>query len=382
MALGWIITIISFIYLWWVYCFIIFGERVKFNTLVKYPVSIIVPIYNEPEESLKPCIDSLLASKRDFDELILVNNNSNLESCLKCLKDYKKNKKIKIVNETRQGKRFAHSKGLSIAKHDLIVFCDSDTVFDKDAIKELTIPMQDRKIGGVTGSIGLLNKDENIITKSIDAMFYSSSKVFRRASSRMGFMQVMSGAISCYRKEDLMKLEKYYLSQKFLGRPCNISDDRFLTIRIQTLLGKKIFYNDKAKAYTVMPSTFVGFWKTIERWKRGSTREVLIMWNEPKAKSKLLFFDSQFNFIIFNITMIIKIFLMIKLIVNFSFISVFFILFWIFIMNLMWGSFIFVNKPKIFLYKVAYSVFYEFFWSFAYFQALYNLRNQGKWVTR
>ena len=59
-------------------------------------------------------------------------------------------------------------------------------------------------------------------------------------------MSVIAGALGCYRKNLLLRLEKDYLNQKFLGKSCSISDDRYLTQRIQTRFKKKIYYQELA----------------------------------------------------------------------------------------------------------------------------------------
>lgn len=376
-----VLGIISIIYVWLVYLILISVKPTKYDKNYKKPITVIIPCYNEEPKYLIRCINSILEADGEK-QIILVDNNSNKEPTIQAINSFRKNKAILILDEKRQGKRFAHSKGLMHAKYEIIIFVDSDTIIDKSALIELVKPFKDSAIGGATGQIRLANKNVNLITRCIDSMFISAFSLFRNSSTKIGFMQVMSGALSAYRKSDLIKLEKGYLNQKFLGRQCAISDDRYLTTRIQTKLGKKISFNEKALAYTYMPSTIIGFWKVVERWKRGMIREILLMWKEPKKNAKMLFFDTQFNFIMFNITMVLRLILMINLIINFSFQSLILLVSWLILMNFLWGAYVLVNYPKEFPYKIVYTVLNEFFWVFSYFQALINIRNQGKWVTR
>lgn len=376
-----LLSFFTIFYIWLVYALIISSKTPKYNKNFRQPVSVIIPCYNENPVYLKKCVDSIVNCNGEK-QIILVNNNSNNPETIQVLNELKSNKKILIINEQRQGKRFAHSTGLKLAKHEIIVFVDSDTILSKNALIELVIPFQDNIVGGVTGQIRLANKTKNLVTRSLDSMFWTSSNIFRRSGAVIGFMQVMPGALSSYRKSDLLKLEPNYLSQKFLGKRCSISDDRYLTIRVQTRLGKKIRFTENAIAYTYMPETIMGFWKTVERWKRGMLREIILLWKEPIKNNKWLFFDTQFNFLMFNIVMITRISLIFNLIFNFSLNILFMTIFWLFIMNFFWGAYMIVHNPREFKYKIVYSVLNEFFWVFSYFQALINIRKQSNWVTR
>lgn len=376
-----LLSFFTIFYIWLVYALIISSKKPNYNKNFRQPVSVIIPCYNEDLVYLKRCVESILNCNGEK-QVILVNNNSNKPETTQALKELKSNRRILIVNENRQGKRFAHSAGLKFAKHEIIVFVDSDTMLSKDALIELVIPFQDNSVGGVTGQVRLANKAKNLVTRSLDSMFWTSSNIFRRSGALIGFMQVMPGALSSYRKADLLKLEPHYLSQKFLGRRCSISDDRYLTIRVQTRLGKNIRFTENAIAYTYMPETVLGFWKTIERWKRGMIREIILLWKEPIKNNKWLFFDTQFNFLMFNVVMVTRILLIWNLIFNFSLHIVLITLFWLVVMNSFWGAYMLVNNPREFKYKIVYSFLNEFFWVFSYFQALINIRKQSNWVTR
>lgn len=236
---GSVISLMSLFYCWFIYTLLIINLSKKQENIKFYqPISIIIPCYNEPYNLLKRCVNSCIEVNGEH-EVILVNNNSTEESCLKAIDEFKKNPNVRIFNEVRQGKRFAHSKGLSKAKYDLVLFVDSDTIISKNSLIELSKAFWDKEVGAVTGQIRLSNKKENLITRSLDAMFWTSCNIFRRATTSANFMQVIPGAMGCYRKEYLLKLEKEYLNQTFLGRPCSISDDRWMTIESKQDLEKR-----------------------------------------------------------------------------------------------------------------------------------------------
>lgn len=96
----------------------------------------------------------------------------------------------------------------------------------------------------------------------------------------------------------------------------------------------------------------------------------------------MLFFDTQYNFFLFNLVMLFRIFWIINFIIYFSFFGLLATLFWIIVMNILWNSYMVLKNIKDFPYKITYSLIYEFFWAFTYFEVLWKIKEQGKWVTR
>lgn len=376
-----IYSAVVLMYIIYVYALLVMKENKRY-LLYNKPFTVIVPCYNEEASYLMEMAKSVHDAKGKK-QIILVDNNSDKPETLNAIKRIKKEfPEFKILFEKRQGKRFAHSKGLEYAKHRLIIFIDSDTIMDKRAFIEIIKPFRDKNIGAVAGHVKLANRDKNLLTKCLSAMFWTSSNIFRRASSSAGYMQVIAGCLSAYRKNLLLKLEPDYLKQTFMGRPCAISDDRYLTQRIQTRFKKKIEYQDSAICWTYMPESYIKFWKTMERWRRGVLRETFTIWKEPIKNAKLMVFDIQFNFAILTISVFLKIILIFSIILNLLTFNYAGLIIQFIIMVSMYSAYMIVYNPREFPYKIIYSFMYEFFFVFTYFHAWYNIRNQGKWQTR
>ena len=73
-----------------------------------------------------------------------------------------------------------------------------------------------------------------------------------------------------------MLFRSEWFNQKYLGNECTYGDDRHLTNKILGL-GKKVYYNSVAKAYTETPDTIIRLFKQQTRWNRSANREML--WN-------------------------------------------------------------------------------------------------------
>lgn len=93
-------------------------------------VSVIMPIYN-CEEYLKKSINSVLNSKLENLELLLINNNSKDKSKDIALKFKKKDSRVKYFEEKKQGASYARNKGLKEAKGKYVAFVDADDYIGK-----------------------------------------------------------------------------------------------------------------------------------------------------------------------------------------------------------------------------------------------------------
>ncbi len=108
--------------------------------------------------------------------------------------------------------------------------------------------------------------------------------MFKAAESVFNSVTCLSGPLSCYRRELIMKHLDPWLAQKFFGLPATFGDDRSLT---NFLLPENwVVYQHNAVCSTIVPSTFNQFLRQQMRWKRSWLRESLrggkFMWRrEP-----------------------------------------------------------------------------------------------------
>ncbi|MBU3957235.1 glycosyltransferase family 2 protein [Patescibacteria group bacterium] len=132
-------------------------------------ISIIVLSWNT-KKLLRNCLDSILSSlttshRPPTTEIIVVDNGST-DGSPEIVKKIKKskNQKIKIrLIENKKNLGFAkgNNQGIRVAKGDLIMFLNSDTIVQKDAIAKLARHLsQNKKAGAVCPLI--LNKDSSI----------------------------------------------------------------------------------------------------------------------------------------------------------------------------------------------------------------------------
>ncbi|WP_139992833.1 glycosyltransferase family 2 protein [Paenibacillus paridis] len=248
-------------------------------------VSIIIPCFNE-EEWIHRTILSCINQDYPIDklEVIVVDDRSkdrSVEQIEKVMalinkesERYATQDRLKLhVLAENGGKRVALVKGVEMAKHNLVVFVDSDSFLEPTAIRHLVQPFQDPRMGGVAGRTDVENKYTNSITKLQTVRYYIAFRIMKAAESYFDSVTCLSGPLSCYRKSLILKHKDAWLNQKFLGQPATFGDDRSMTNFI--LRTHRTGYQDTAICSTIVPSEMNVFLKQQMRWKRSWLRESL-----------------------------------------------------------------------------------------------------------
>lgn len=116
--------------------------------------------------------------------------------------------------------------------------------------------------------------------------YYIAFRVMKAAEGLFDAVTCLSGPLSCYRKDIIMKHKDDWLNQSFLGQKATFGDDRAMTNFV--LRHHRTTYQDTAVCSTIVPNQYKTFLKQQMRWKRSWLRESLMagkyMWRkEPFA---------------------------------------------------------------------------------------------------
>jgi hyaluronan synthase len=257
-------------------------------------VSIVIPCYNE-QEVIQRTILSCINQDYPVDklELIIVDDCSTDNSYEKIVEiaqeliikeaRYNTSQRISFIRQKKNaGKREAMAIGAQRAKHELLVFVDSDSFLDPYAIRNVVQPFKDADMAGVSGRTDVANTFTNSLTKMQAVRYYIAFRIMKAAESYSDAVTCLSGPLSCYRKEIVLENLDAWLNQKFLGERATFGDDRSMTNFI--LRHHRTSYQDTAICSTIVPSTHKIFLKQQMRWKRSWLRESLIaarfMWKK------------------------------------------------------------------------------------------------------
>lgn len=249
-------------------------------------VTIIIPCFNE-EEWIDKTILSCVNQDYPVDKLqIIVVDDASTDNSVKVIKEtirlvhmeaerFKTKERVGyLVQEKNKGKRDALAWGVECAKHELIVFVDSDSMLDPFAIRNLVQPFQDPKMGGVSGRTDVANTYTNLLTKMQSVRYYIAFRIMKAAEAYFDSVTCLSGPLSCYKKEIIEEHKEEWLNQRFLGQRATFGDDRSLTNFV--LRKHRTYYQDTAICATIVPNRYQTFLKQQMRWKRSWLRESII----------------------------------------------------------------------------------------------------------
>lgn len=257
-------------------------------------VTIIIPCFNE-ETWIQKTILSCVNQDYPIDKLeVLVIDDCSTDKSVEKSREIieklaKENARFDIKNRVKcivqpknGGKREALAAGVKLAKHDLVVFVDSDSFLDPYAIRNLVQPFKDPKMGGVSGRTDVANTYTNGLTKMQSVRYYIAFRVMKAAEAYFDAVTCLSGPLSCYKKQIILDNMDAWLNQKFLGQRATFGDDRSMTNFV--LRKHRTSYQDTAICSTIVPNRYHVFLKQQMRWKRSWLRESLIaakfMWKK------------------------------------------------------------------------------------------------------
>ena len=229
---------------------------------IKPAVSIIIPCYNE-EKNIASCMDSIKNADypKEKTEIIVVDDGST-DKTWEILAKYGN---IKLFKQSHKGKSEALNLGTKIAKHDLILTIDADTIIDKNCIKEIVKPFADKEVAAASGSCKVSNK--NSLIGMFQNVEYHYNNLIRSSFSKVfGNCVWFFGFLACYRKD--------VLKQIGLFKKDSMTEDMDISLEIKKA-GYRTINAEKAIGCTTAPDTLSGLYRQRARWWTGGLQALI-----------------------------------------------------------------------------------------------------------
>ncbi|MCL2438532.1 MAG: glycosyltransferase family 2 protein [Coriobacteriia bacterium] len=241
-----------------------------------YKVTAIVTSYNEKPESVVGILDALLALDYPLHEVVLVDDGSEdtlpFEVAQSFSRDHKGKgmPKFQIVRlKENQGKLEALKEGFRRARGDYVFLVDSDCQIMPDALTELLRPFEDGKTTSSVGNIGILNVNENFLTRLQSLKYFGAFQMGRAAQSMTGDVIICSGAFSLHKLDFILEQIDKVAPVTLFGVTVSSGDDRTITA-LSRLSGGKTRYQSTAYCKTEAPATWKKFLSQRRRWQRSA----------------------------------------------------------------------------------------------------------------
>ena len=207
-------------------------------------VTIIVTVHNE-EKQIERRIVNLLESGYPEDSIeILVASDGSTDATNNIVESMiQKDSRLKLFTTEGGGKSATQNKAIPLAKGQIIILTDADTIFAKEAIKEIAQNFADERVGCVTGRL-IFVEDDNTIAQS-QGLYWKYEMLLRRLESKIGIMHTASGAIMAFRKALFRPFE------------CQYGDDCIIPLDV-VLQGYLVIHEDDAVAFDTFESSIKG----------------------------------------------------------------------------------------------------------------------------
>jgi len=232
-------------------------------------ISILIPAYNE-ENSIDSCLASIISNDYIDKEIIVINDASSDRTYEK-VKNF--DDVILLNNKKNEGITKAIKSGIKIAKGDIIVKIDADSIAPKDWLSQIHNKFLNKEIIVVGGIYIPINK-KGLISRSISNV----DEIFNNKFKRFFSVSKIIGTNWAARKS-------FLLDQDW----DSISGDESIFTKLKPT---QIVYNSNIRVYTGISPSLKGIWKRKFKWGKTAAKDELKMikfWIRPIYFFSILF---------------------------------------------------------------------------------------------
>jgi len=216
-------------------------------------VSVLITSWKEPKTIAKAiaCVADTKYSgiPKDFQIIQVRPDDETLKAGLKEAKRLKLGDKFLQIRDPLKGKPFALELAFKKVKGEFCILTDGDVYFEKNAVKHLLVPFENKEVFGVSGRPKSADSKDNMMGYWGHLLADAADYRRRNVSEKKGNYYIsgksffpMSGYIHAVRK-DALKTD-----------PGSLAEDAYLSYQIRNS-GHEIAYAPNAVAYVKYPQT-------------------------------------------------------------------------------------------------------------------------------
>lgn len=228
--------------------------------MAHYPVTVIVPVFNE-EEVILAALRSLLALDYPAYDILVVDDGSTdrtLERA-RTLEGTYGSVTLRVVSRPNGGKAAALNTGIALATTPYVLCMDGDSRLAPQTLRAAMRHFADPRVGAVAGNVKVVNRN-NVWTRLQALEYIEGLNLARRAQGFLRVVNIIPGPIGVFRRDVLWSVGGYDND--------TFAEDADLTLKIISA-GWHVPYEERAIAWTEAPEFFLDLIRQRYRWTRG-----------------------------------------------------------------------------------------------------------------
>jgi cellulose synthase/poly-beta-1,6-N-acetylglucosamine synthase-like glycosyltransferase/peptidoglycan/xylan/chitin deacetylase (PgdA/CDA1 family) len=239
-------------------------------------VSILVPAFDEAV-GIERAVRSLAASRYPADfEVIVVDDGSSDGTA--ALVEGLRLERVRVLRQANAGKAAALNGALRVARHDVLVTVDADTVFEPDTLVHLVQRFREPDVGAVSGNTKV-GRRHHLVERWQHLEYVMSFNLDRRMYEVLGCTPTVPGAIGAFRREALADIGGV--------SGATLAEDTDVTLAVGRA-GWRVVYEPRARAWTEVPSTLRALYRQRSRWAYGTFQSLWkhrgAVWRSDQAR--------------------------------------------------------------------------------------------------
>ncbi|MQY07464.1 bifunctional polysaccharide deacetylase/glycosyltransferase family 2 protein [Actinomadura macrotermitis] len=232
------------------------------------PLSVIVPAYNE-EAGIAATVRSLLDTDYPAPFEVIVVDDGSTDRTAEIVEALAL-PGVRLIRKPNGGKPSALNTGAAAARTDVLVLVDGDTVFQRDTLRHLVAPLDDPRVGAVSGNTKVANRG-GVLGRWQHIEYVIGFNLDRRMFDVLQCMPTIPGAIGAFRRAALLEVGGVHDD--------TLAEDTDLTMAI-CRAGWRVVYEEKALAWTEAPDSLRQLWRQRYRWCYGTMQA---MWKHRRS---------------------------------------------------------------------------------------------------
>jgi peptidoglycan/xylan/chitin deacetylase (PgdA/CDA1 family)/GT2 family glycosyltransferase len=234
-------------------------SRRRFDPAFRPPVSVIIPAHNEAT-LIVGTVRSIVENGYPSFEILVIDDGSTDGTADLVQRHFGGDPRVSVHRQPKAGKVAALNTALGLARHDIIVAIDADTVVRAGTLEKLARHFVAPQVGAVSGNVRVSNR-RTWITRFQSIEYICAFNLERRALDLLDTITVVPGAVGAWRKRAIQAVGGFSAD--------TLAEDTDLTLAIRRE-GYRIRYDDEAIGDTEVPHHTAALVRQRFRWLFGT----------------------------------------------------------------------------------------------------------------